>query len=857
MTVLWGKDGTVPPDMPEGGADAAHDQALGEGGTLAFQPEWAAVGSDGAGLSRLAEAELTANWAADAISAVVKAEANGGAYVVTREVGTTDAPSEGDGSAAVLDGAAMDYFLARQPDASIAVLRFVPVSLTYPDGMDYVRLSGARFLQFDDRLIRVTDIPAEMVTGDGVEDVASDPSFAADDHPNAADGLTAVVDDTSPLDMPAQDAESEAAPSSVMPNLAVTDGGATAEVVDNVISFGAAAAGLVRMRYTVAQDDEAATAEMTVEDEHIPVPNREGDDMASEAGSVGPSPLDGKDTEVAAPRFTVAVTPVVDGPILTGVGAPVTYVEHAASLLIVPKLTLPETEGATLSAARVAIATPLPEDRLVVANWRPENGQTTTMGNITLQYTNGMLLLAGIASLAEYQGVLRMVGYAHAGDRPDGATRSISVTVQDGEADTALMVATVEVAALNDVAGGWIVRADAGATAGAALVGVDLHVPVAADFAGTSVTATGHAPMQDAAAADLTLPDAVQVDAAAPGDGAMLARVGTEGADRLSSDAADIVLGLGGDDRITLAASNASDVIVDGGAGLDTVVVGEGVADYAPAEDAALIGVESVVIENAAGARIDLSRQSEAFSITGGTAADTITGGLGADHVEGGDGDDLFIGFDEDGSDTWIGGAGDDTISFDGVAAAVNIDLGARTAQGATIGADVLVSIENAVGSSGSDTIVGDDAENRIDGGDGDDVIRGGGGDDIIKGGRGSDILSGGDGDDRFCFSGPDGGTDIITDFQPGDRLEITASTFLLGLTNDQISSGAWFFRGLAAQDLDNRLIYDRDSGSLFYDSDGSRGDGALVQIARFDSDDDLTNGFNGCDLDWLDFIIT
>lgn len=1056
--------------------------------TLSFRQEWTAVrvdleaglifrrGADGTALPQFTDGGVTASWALGAVIGAVTPDldpavpatfafthdieniegsrandillGDGGANRITTGGGDDFVDGRGGVDAVVLQGTAMEYFLNRQPDGSIAALRFVPVSLLQPDGMEYVRLTGVEFLQFADRMIRVIDIPAEMVTGDVLPDAATDPLAAPDgtvmnedgsvtidvlandlpglgggplsvtavdgqpiamgatvavadglvtlnadatlrfvpttdfngivafsytvadaagqtaqgavevtvlpvpDAPQpVADAFLATAGSTALLDVLANDGNPDAPVPLVLRDVAVIDGTATAEVVDNVISFNAAAAGLVRLRYTVALGEETATAEVAVDvganinavpqltgdfaamvdeagrytltDADLGATDADGDPVTFHlsgvtngsvlvngveattfvAGDAVTFQHDGSETtlggfdvvasdgkaETAPQRFSVAVTPVNDAPIITGAGAPVTYVENAAALLIVPNLTLADPDGTMLHSAKVVIASPLPEDRLVVANWRPENGQTTTIANtnITVQYINGALLLTGIASLAEYQGVLRMVGYANASDRPDSTPRSITVTVNDGSSQNAegSLAATVEVVPQDDAASGWValVGADgAGArailTAGADLIDADLAAPVAPSFVWSSSSTLGGAQSDVGTGASLTLPNDtapryVTVDAVYEDefgthriDGTGVALVGTARADILSTEGVDIVLGLGGNDRIVLSPNSAPGLIVDGGAGRDTLVVGSGVAEYGPVDDAALVRVEAVVIENAAGARVDLSSQSEGFNITGGTGADTITGGLGADRIAGGDGDDLFLGFDGDGSDAWIGGAGSDTISFDGVEAAVNINLVARTAQGSTIGSDTLSSIENAVGGSAADTLIGNGAANRLEGGHGDDLIRGGGGADTINGGGGNDrlfgdggldVLTGGEGEDTFCFSGPGGGTDIITDFQPGDRLEITASTFLRGLTNDQISSGSWFFKGIEAHDLDDRLIYDRDSGYLIYDSNGNRDGGTIVQIARFDSDNDLSNGFNGCDLDWLDFIIT
>jgi serralysin len=68
------------------------------------------------------------------------------------------------------------------------------------------------------------------------------------------------------------------------------------------------------------------------------------------------------------------------------------------------------------------------------------------------------------------------------------------------------------------------------------------------------------------------------------------------------------------------------------------------------------------------------------------------------------------------------GGAGIDTVRFDGVAAAVTVNLTKGTATGQ--GTDTLLNIENVTGSSLNDTITGNAGNNVIDGGAGIDAVR-------------------------------------------------------------------------------------------------------------------------------------
>ena len=65
------------------------------------------------------------------------------------------------------------------------------------------------------------------------------------------------------------------------------------------------------------------------------------------------------------------------------------------------------------------------------------------------------------------------------------------------------------------------------------------------------------------------------------------------------------------------------------------------------------------------------------------------------------------------------------------------------------------VVIENAVGGSGSDTLIGNTANNRLVGGAGDDSLDGGLGDDTLEGDAGNDSLQGGLGTDTALYMGP------------------------------------------------------------------------------------------------------
>lgn len=154
--------------------------------------------------------------------------------------------------------------------------------------------------------------------------------------------------------------------------------------------------------------------------------------------------------------------------------------------------------------------------------------------------------------------------------------------------------------------------------------------------------------------------------------------------------------------------------------------------------------------------------------------------------------------------------------------------------------------IENAKGGYGADTITGNGAANNLSGGNGNDSILGGGGNDIISGGYGNDTiaggtgidtLAGGEGYDSFVFDVTANATynaDRLTDFSPVyDALRFENSVFTALGSATGLMNAAYFYAGTRAHDANDRLIYNRATGDLFYDADGW-GAAAQVKVASF-----------------------
>jgi Ca2+-binding RTX toxin-like protein len=132
-------------------------------------------------------------------------------------------------------------------------------------------------------------------------------------------------------------------------------------------------------------------------------------------------------------------------------------------------------------------------------------------------------------------------------------------------------------------------------------------------------------------------------------------------------------------------------------------------------------------------------------------------------------------------------------------------------------------------GSNGSNNLRGSGASEEINAGAGNDLVKAGAGDDDIRGGTGRDTLYGGKGADKFIFDTKlsKGNVDKIMDFEPGDTIGLDKSIFK-ELSGQKLKPSQ-FVVGDAAEDPQDRIIYNSKTGDLMYDSDGSGGKKAIV----------------------------
>lgn len=152
-------------------------------------------------------------------------------------------------------------------------------------------------------------------------------------------------------------------------------------------------------------------------------------------------------------------------------------------------------------------------------------------------------------------------------------------------------------------------------------------------------------------------------------------------------------------------------------------------------------------------------------------------------------------------------------------------------------------------GGAGEDYLVGGDGNDRLYGGADTDYLMGGKGNDSLFGGDGFDLLVGGTGNnilaggydmdlfvlrmDLSIFVGPghfaENSFDTIVDYVPG------LDKFYIGVLSQQNGQGSLPLSafvsgyGAVAQDADDRLIYDRSTGNLYWDENGNAPGGSVL----------------------------
>ena len=281
---------------------------------------------------------------------------------------------------------------------------------------------------------------------------------------------------------------------------------------------------------------------------------------------------------------------------------------------------------------------------------------------------------------------------------------------------------------------------------------------------------------------------------------------GLGGEDRLSGGSGfDTLFGnngrdrlFGGDDDDVLSGGAGADVL-NGGAGTDTatyetavsgivVDLSTGLGSAGEANGDELFEIE-VVIGSAFGDTITTSANDgdSLFGLggedvlNGNTGRDILDGGADADQLFGNEGDDVLTGGGD--ADLLDGGQGIDTASYAGSQSGVTVTLTGGPESGGDAEGDVLVDIENVVGSEHDDILAGHPTVAN--------VLSGGGGEDSLFG-YSNDTLLGGDDNDGLVLASTNGVADggagfdeLITGFDALDASDFSSNRLIGGADRD------------------------------------------------------------------------
>ncbi|MFP7637843.1 retention module-containing protein [Pseudomonas veronii] len=143
---------------------------------------------------------------------------------------------------------------------------------------------------------------------------------------------------------------------------------------------------------------------------------------------------------------TITVTAVNDAPVLGNASTNAfgdTYIEGKPGGYVAANLTVSDVDNNTLQSAKVTLVNHLADDVLIA-------DVSNTKIAVSYDKATGILTLSGEATTAEYQEVLRSVHFASESENPDPANRTLTITVNDGQLDSAPVTSVVYVVPVND-----------------------------------------------------------------------------------------------------------------------------------------------------------------------------------------------------------------------------------------------------------------------------------------------------------------------------------------------------------------------------------------------------------------------
>lgn len=300
----------------------------------------------------------------------------------------------------------------------------------------------------------------------------------------------------------------------------------------------------------------------------------------------------------------------------------------------------------------------------------------------------------------------------------------------------------------------------------------------------------------------------------------------------------DTINGGGGNDYLR---GNEGDDVLNGGIGADTLRGGAGKDVFVFSDRGAIDTVED--FSASGGDRIDVSGLLK--GAVGFKQATAVSDGyLELRQI----GSDVGVFIDTDGKagsaqKVQVGLLLDETLStvplksfilpWDTKAPVITTSTTPSSVTGTTITGTAAA--DTLSGGSNADSLSGLGGNDYLRGNDGNDTLSGGDGNDRLQGGRGADVLTGGNGNDIFIFNGLSEGGDTITDFQTGDKIDV--SLLLDTIFNHSTLNAA----ALVSQGYLSVTDVTSTSAQIYVDADGSAGAGKGVLLATLAVHPDTT----------------
>jgi Ca2+-binding RTX toxin-like protein len=532
----------------------------------------------------------------------------------------------------------------------------------------------------------------------------------------------------------------------------------------------------------------------------------------------------------------IQITSVNDAPTVLSTRGVVPYLQPMGTIALDNTILVSDADNTTLTGATVSILNyTLGQSTLGFTN---QNGITGSFNS-----ANGLLTLTGTTSTSNYQAALRSVTYSHGNATPTQSPQFIQFTVQDAALNSDPSTSTLQVVFNNTAPQLDLNGADAGidyVTSGVSNIAIRAVTPSL-----SLVDPDGY----DLASATVAIANPLNWTQER-------LWVDTSGTNILASyDPTLGVLNLAGTASAAayqqvLRTVTYSSSLVDPDASNRylSFIVNDG-------RDNSAIATTTISLTPGRSSSNTNSLDSTLFTtpqqdiINAPDTNDTVSSILGNlkqdDQINGGGGIDTFMLTDGTGSATVnVSSRGNQISGIIPSSTTITnferFDFRGFKGSAKMTGSDLLN--DYLIGGSGNDTIVGGVGNDVLWGSGGKDVIKGGTGKDVLCGGTGRDRLTGGKGRDDFMFRTRKDGVDIISDFRGvDDHIVISRAGFSRRLKLGRLRVGQ-FTLGSRATTADQRFIYNRGTGNLFFDADGVGG-ANQIQLAHLDNKASLTRG--------------